>query len=53
MHHQALLQKVLAAAESLGTSVSDVRAATHELGQRPLQNGYVRVDYMYVPPKPE
>jgi len=51
--HQALLQRVLATAEELGASVTDKGKVTHELTTRPVQNGFVRVDYMWVPSRHE
>jgi hypothetical protein len=47
--HRALLAKVIATAEELGSSVTDKGKVSHELAARPVQNGFVRVDYMWVP----
>jgi hypothetical protein len=45
--HRALLERVLQTAEKLGSSVEDPNRLMVELHNRPLQNQYVRIDYMW------
>lgn len=51
--HRELLNLVVSAADELGSTVKDVQATNYEFQTRPLQNAYVRVDYMWVPDRVE